>query len=339
MTSDTNTNQQDESTFGIFDVTLSVGLGGSLHANVQVEAENESQARSLAYAILNAKGTEALAKTFNTEWETYNQDCYPLCETRLGGCELKRLSPSTAEKIILNGDEISDTGCPDLSLMDLEEMPRKLALTLARHAGTISLSPEMEKEFKRHVTLTAKEIRAVIDFDDPDSQDGGERFIVPKDLETDFYWYIEDEAAELLAQCEYADLINLREISEKSAEAFGCSDFAELHLGSLTTLSDEAACWIAKVPHLQMDPFQELPKSAARIMKAKYKIQEEAYWSDPDEGVSSGYGTICNIEAGQETVIYMIYHCDGYMVEVPESELTPYKPNSPEENEAERTKE
>lgn len=330
MTSDTNTDQQDESIFGMFDVRISVGLGGSLTAKVQVEAENENQARSLAYAILNTKGTEALAKTFNTEWETYNQDCYPLCETRLGGCELKRLSPSTAEKIILNDDEISDTGCPDLSLMDLEEMPRKLALTLARHAGTISLSPEMEKEFKQHVTLTVEEIRAAIDFDDPDCQDSEGRFKVPKDLETQICWYIEDEAAELLAQCEYADLINLREISEKSAEAFGCSDFAELHLGNLTTLSDEAACWIAKVPYLRMDPFQELPKSAARIMKAKYKMQEGVYWSDPD-GVSSGDGTVCNIEAGQETIIYMIYHCDGFMVEVPESELTSYKTNSPEE--------
>jgi len=266
MTSDTNTNQQGESIFGIFDVTLSVGLGGSLHANVQVEAETESQARSLAYAILNAKGTRGLAKTFDTQWETYNQDCYPLCETTLGGCELKRLSPSAAEKIIQNEDEISDTGCPDLSLMDLEEMPRELARTLARHAGTISLSPEMEKEFRRHVTLTAKEIRAVIDFDDPDSQGGGEGFIVPKDLETDFCWYIEDEAAELLAQCEYADLINLREISEKSAEAFGRSDFAELHLGYLATITDEAARWLRKVPYLHMPPFQGVPKSAARIL-------------------------------------------------------------------------
>ena len=330
MTSDTNTNQQDESTFEMFNVGISVGLGGSLTAKVQVEAENESQARSLAYAILNTKGTEGLAKTFDTQWETYNRDCYPLCETTLGGCELKRLSPSAAEKIILDRDEISDTGYSDLSLTDLEEMPRKLALTLARHAGTISLSSEMEMEFKRHVTLTAKEIRAVIDFDDPDSQDGEERFRIPKDLEADFYWYIEDEAAELLAQCEYADLINLREISEKSAEAFGCSDFAELHLGSLTTLSDEAACWIAKVPHLQMDPFQELPKSAARIMKAKYKMQEGVCWGDPD-GVNSGDGTVCNIEAGQETIIYMIYHCDGFMVEVPESELTSCKTSSPEE--------
>ncbi len=73
-------------------------------------------------------------------------------------------------------------------------------------------------------------------------------------------------------------------------------------------------------------------------MKAKYKIKEEVYWNDPEE-VTPGYGTVCNIEAGQETVIYMIYLCDGFMVEVPESELTPYKPNSPEENEAERTKE
>ena len=65
-------------------------------------------------------------------------------------------------------------------------------------------------------------------------------------------------------------------------------------------------------------------------MKAKYNVQEEVYWSDPD-GVSSGDGTVCNIEAGQETIIYMIYHCDGFMVEVPESELTSYKTNSPEE--------
>jgi len=338
MTNDTNTNQQNKSTFGKFNVTLSVGLGGSLHADVQVEAETESQARNLAYAILNTKGTNGLAKTFDARWETYNQDCYPLYETGLGDCELKRLSPSAAEKIILNDDEISDTGCSELSLMDLEEMPRELARTLARHAGTISLSPEMEKEFRRHVTLTAEGIRTAIDFDDPACQDCDGRFKIPKGLETDFYWYIEDEAAELLAQCEYADLINLREISEKSAEAFGSSDFAELHLGSLNTLSDEAACWIAKVPYLEIDLFQVLPKSASRIMRSKYKIKDEVYWSDP-EGVTSGYGTVCNIEAGQEALIYTIYHCDGFMVEAPESELTLYKPNSPEENEAKRTKE
>ena len=138
MSSDNNVNRQDENAFGVFDVTVSVGVSGSLNADVQVVAENEEQARQLAYAILNTKGTKGLAKTFDTQWETYNQDCYPLCETTLGGCELKRLSPSAAEKIILDRDEISDTGYSDLSLVDLEEMPRELALTLARHAGTIS---------------------------------------------------------------------------------------------------------------------------------------------------------------------------------------------------------
>ena len=54
----------------------------------------------------------------------------------------------------------------------------------------------------------------------------------------------------------------------------------------------------------------------------KYNVNDEVYWNDPDEGKTSGYGTVTDIKEGQDPAIYVLYMNDGYgMVECFEHEL------------------
>jgi hypothetical protein len=54
----------------------------------------------------------------------------------------------------------------------------------------------------------------------------------------------------------------------------------------------------------------------------KYNINDEVYWNDPDEGITSGYGTVTDIKAGQDPAIYVLYMNDGFgMLEAFEHEL------------------
>ena len=44
----------------------------------------------------------------------------------------------------------------------------------------------------------------------------------------------------------------------------------------------------------------------------KYNINDEVYWNDPDEGATSGYGTVIDIKVEQEPNIYVLYMNDGF---------------------------
>ena len=50
----------------------------------------------------------------------------------------------------------------------------------------------------------------------------------------------------------------------------------------------------------------------------KFKLNDEVYWNDPDEGKTSGYGTVIDIKGE----VYVLYMNDGFgQVEAFEHEL------------------
>ena len=44
----------------------------------------------------------------------------------------------------------------------------------------------------------------------------------------------------------------------------------------------------------------------------KYNLNDEVYWNDPDEGITSGYGTVIDIKGKQDPKIYVLYMNDGF---------------------------
>jgi hypothetical protein len=224
-----------------YDVSPCVQVNGLIAAPIQVEAGSEEEAYQLAHAALDLYSLEDFEKKFNTRWSFLDLDFkQPLYSTKLG--DIRRLPVSLARKLVSNWQDVDGEPLEDhLNLTGLTEMPRELAETLAiHHEGSISFSPEIEAEFRKHVTLTADVLRQAVDFDEPPPfEDEGYRI---KDLDTSWYWYIEDEAAELLALCTYADLKSVRELSDASAKALAdTSTCAGLSLWSLEKLSEEGA--------------------------------------------------------------------------------------------------
>ncbi|MDP7051486.1 MAG: hypothetical protein QF600_06145 [Verrucomicrobiota bacterium] len=255
MDSDNNVNRQDENAFGVFDVTVSVGVSGSLNAGIQVEAENEEQARQLAYAILNARGYEEFVKTFGTEWQTYNQECFHLEDTELNDIALNRLAPSTAEKLVQKREEDTEyNGEYPLDLTGLEELPPALAGILAKHRGPVLLPPKFKDALKPFRTMPPDVAQAFID-GQTDALFG--------------YRYIDDAAAEILGEHRGTlELEGLRELSAEAAEGLSRVN-GFLHLDGLEKVSDQVAEALGRSGHqhgLTLGKVKELSPYAAECL-------------------------------------------------------------------------